>query len=110
MSDSVVNAPLSPARKALLDLVQRIYFGRIEGLQVRGGEPVLDPRPRSVREIKFGGRNEPSRLIPAGALVLKPQVAEFLRCLDDVKDGTVDRIEVQHGLPFRMIVEDKERA
>ena len=37
--------------------MQRINFGRIDGLVIRDREPVLDPSPRKQVEIKFGGEN-----------------------------------------------------
>ena len=43
--------------QSLIELMQSINYGRIEGLAVRRGQPVLAPPPRVVREIKFGGEN-----------------------------------------------------
>lgn len=51
MSEVTTKASLTPARRRLLELMQEINFGRIEGLAVRGGEPVLDPPPaRGARD------------------------------------------------------------
>ena len=55
----VTKADLSPARARLVVLMQGINFGYIEGLIVRAGAPVLNPPPRVVREVKFGGENGP---------------------------------------------------
>lgn len=95
---------LSARRTALLELMQSINFGRIEGLAILDGEPVLDPPPRVVREIKFGGENGPRAELDASDFVLKSQVVELFQHLDELADGTIDVIEVKHGLPFRMIV------
>jgi len=97
-------ADLSPRRVGLLELMQSINFGRIEGLVVRDGEPVLDPRPRIVREVKFGGDNGPRPELGAGDFVLKAQVVELFGFFDRLQDGVVELIEVKHGLPFRMMV------
>ncbi|MCX7701854.1 MAG: EF-hand domain-containing protein [Gemmataceae bacterium] len=95
---------LSARRAALLELMQTINFGRIEGLVIRNGEPVLDPPPRLVREIKFGGENGPRPELHAGNFLLKTQVVELFALLDRQGDGTIDVLEIKHGLPFRMLL------
>ncbi len=96
---------LSGARRQLVELMQDVYFGRIEQLVVRHGEPVFDPSPRIVREIKIGGDNalDPERC--GSDFLLKSQVRQFFLELLRVGDGLIERIEVKHGLPFRVIVE-----
>jgi hypothetical protein len=39
-------------------MMQKLNFGRIEGLQIRDGEPVLNPVPRLIRDIKLGGETD----------------------------------------------------
>ncbi|AMV25208.1 hypothetical protein VT84_12485 [Gemmata sp. SH-PL17] len=91
---------LSPVRRHLVELLQRINFGRIEGLEVRGGEPVLDPAPRVIREHKFAGDNGPRPEAARADCKLKNQVADLMHLLDDVRDGTITVLTVKHGLPF----------
>lgn len=100
----VAKASLPEPRKRLIELMQSINFGRVEGLAIRAGDPVLDPLPRVVREIKFGGENGPRPELGASDFVLKSQVVELFRFFDQLGNGTIDAIEVKHGLPFRMIV------
>lgn len=85
---------LSSCRAGLLELMQSINFGRIEGLAVLHVDPVLDPPPRVVREIKFGGENGPRPELDASDFVLKEQVVELFAYLDRLGDGTIDVIEV----------------
>lgn len=96
---------LTPSWVALVQLMQDVNFGRIEGLAVRSGEPVLDPRPRIVREVKFGGENGPRPEIDSSDFALKSQVLDLFRCLDELRDGTVETLVIKHGLPFSMSVE-----
>lgn len=111
MSGLIRKADLSPVRRRLLERMQRIDFGRIEGLVVREGEPVLDPPPRMMREIKFGGEEGLRRREPrSDDFALKAQVVEFFEFLDHLGSGTVERLEVKHGLPFRVNVEDTART
>jgi hypothetical protein len=86
--------------------MQAHNFGRIEGLVVRRGEPVLTPPPRLVREIKFGGENGPRPEAAAADFLLKAQVVELFRQLDRLGDATVEVLEFKHGLPFRLLVAD----
>ena len=97
---------LTPARRRLVERLQQLNFGRVEGLLVRGGEPVFGPATRVVREIKFGGDNGPHAMTPAEDFVLKQQVRDFFAQLDAIGNGTILSLEVKHGLPFRMTIEE----
>jgi hypothetical protein len=91
---------LSPARRQLLTLLQRVNFGRVEHLEVRGGEPVLDPMPRVVREFKFGGENTPRPETRLADLPLKDQHVDLLELLDEIGDGVIPLLTCKHGTPF----------
>ena len=95
-------AALSPARRRLIELFQQLNFGRVESLNLMDGEPVFDPPPRAIREIKFGGENGPRPEYDAVDFALKSQVVELLRFFDQLGDGTIEAIEVKYGLPFRL--------
>lgn len=97
---------LSAPRAELLRRMQRINFGRIDNLRIDNGDPVLDPPPRVIREIKIGGENGPRPEAGARDFVLKAQVVELFEHLDRLKDGTIAVLEVKHGLPFRMLIAD----
>lgn len=98
-------ADLSEGRRRLLRLMRELHFGSIEGLEIRGGEPVFDPAPRVVREIKFGGENEPRTDAATRQLAAKAQVTELLDSLTAIGNGTIGHLEVKHGIPFRMRLE-----
>jgi hypothetical protein len=104
MVSNTSKATLTSARRRLLELMQFVNFGRIENLIVRGGEPSLVPPPRVVREIKFGGDNGPRPELATDDFRLKAQVVDLFRELDRLGDGTVEALEVKHGLPFRLMV------
>ena len=84
----------------LLELMQRINFGRIEGLQVVNGEPILGSikSARSVHKLK--GENGPRPALGIADCSLKQEVYELFRLIDRVGDGEVDLIEIKYGLPF----------
>ena len=98
---------LTASRSTLLALMQRINFGRLEGLHFHDGEPVFSPTPRLHREIKFAGENGPRPELAAADFLLKQQVVELFDYFDQQRDGVVDVLEVKHGLPFRMIVSEE---
>lgn len=93
-------------RQRLVKLMQRINFGRIENLAIAGGQPVLAPPPRIVREIKLGGENGPRPEAAIDDFALKSQVVELFRTLDDRRDGVIDVLEIKHGLPFRLVIRE----
>ena len=106
MSCGASKSELSAGRRRLVELMQRVNFGRIERLLVRRGEPVFDPPPHVVREIKFGGENGPRPEACREDFLLKGQVRELFAQLDALGDGVVAVIEIKHGLPFKMEVAD----
>ena len=100
-------ASLSPARRRLLEICQQVNFGRVESLVVQGAEPVVDPPPRIVREIKFGGENGPRPELGTADFLLKQQVVELFAFFDELQDGVIAVLEIKHGLPFRVIVTEE---
>lgn len=86
--------------------MQRINFGRIKGLAVRRGEPVVDPPPRVLREVKFGGENGPRPEAGKQDFALKGQVRDLFAQMEAMGDGIIRCLEVKHGLPFKMTVEE----
>ena len=105
-STPVCKGALSATQARLVKLMQAVNFGRIQGLTIRTGRPVFDPPPRVVREIKFGGENGPRPETAKTDFVLKERVRELFAHLEAMGDGVVRRIEVKHGLPFKMTVEE----
>lgn len=97
---------LSEPRKRLVELMQHINFGRVERLVVADGQPVLEPSPRIIREIKFGGENGPRPEVVSDDFALKAQVIELFRTFDELRDGEIDVLEIKHGLPFRMLIRE----
>jgi hypothetical protein len=92
----------SAERRALVELMRRIWYGKILNLEIRNGEPVLvSTTPRVIREWKFGANN--------GALagriedfLQKDRVHELFSLMDRLENGVILWLEIQEGLPFRM--------
>lgn len=101
---------LSGPRKALLRLFQTINFGHVDGLEVRAGEPVFNPAPLVFVELKLDAEDAPRREGDLGAFDLRAEVIRLLDELDRLGDGTIERIDVRHGIPRRMVVEARSQA
>ena len=99
-------ASLPPARRRLVRIMQEVNFGWIEDLPIRDGQPVFDPAPTVVRQVKFGADNLPRSESRLADFALKQHVVELFTVLDRIGDGMIRRIEVRHGLPFTMTMEE----
>jgi len=108
MGISVTYSALTPCRRDIVGLMQRINFGRVEDLHVRNGEPVFDPPPRVIREVKFGGENRPRPEAAKADFALKAEVVDLFSKLAMLGNGVIAQLEIQHGLPFRMTYEEKD--
>ena len=94
-------AKVSLPRQQLLRQFQQLHFGRIECLGVRDGEPVLSPMPRRIKEFKPGSDNAPRPELNSD-YYSRRQVIELLEYFDRIRNGTIDVIEIKHGLPFKL--------
>lgn len=106
MTGTIALSSLPPQRRRLLRLMQELAFGSIEGLVIRDGEPSFDPPPRVVRDVKFGAENGPRPECTLDEFSLKVPVRDLFAHLDAMGNGTIRCLEVKHGLPFRMQVEE----
>jgi len=98
---------LSSPQRRLLETMQKINFGRIERLSIRGGEPVLNPAPRIIRDVKLGAPdNGARREFHSADFALKREHSELFESLRRLGDGVIECIEVKAGLPFRFTVEE----
>ena len=96
---------LTPAKQRLLRLFQAINFGRVEELEIREGEPEFSPAPRVFVELKLDANDGPRPESRLDRFPLRSQVARFFTQIARLNDGTVELVEVRHGLPFRMVIE-----
>lgn len=92
-------AELTPGFQELIRLMQRIRFGTIRGLPVRGGEPDLTQPVQIERQIKLGIGSGSGPATPESNFALKSKVVELIAILAGLGDGTVKEIEIRDGLP-----------
>lgn len=97
---------LTPSQQMLLTEMQRVNFGRLEGLRVREGKLIMSPPPRVIRDVKIGGENGRRSEASLQDFALKKEVVELLVQIAHLNNATIHRIEVKHGLPFKMTIEE----
>lgn len=97
---------LTEKRRRLVELMQRINFGRVENLHVRNSEPGFDPPPRIFRVVKFGCDNGPRPEKSKEDFEIKAKVLELFAALEEMGDGVVERLDIQYGLPCGMLIQE----
>jgi hypothetical protein len=98
---------LSPARQALVRLCQAINHGSIEDLGVRHSEPVFDPWPVTLRDVKLGSGEGPRPELTLADFVVSDEVLRLMSLLDEMGCGTIRRVEVHAGIPRRIVLESQ---
>ena len=97
---------LSKPKAQLVELMQRLNYGYLEGLTVRNGEPIFDPPPRVVRQVRFCRENRPRQEIGKSDFILKAEVRDLFAHMEAMGDGVIECLEIQRGLPFKMTIEE----
>ena len=100
----------------LIEQCQRINFGRIT-LHVQGGEPDLTRPWKTRRTVKLASgttesvrKNGPRREAGLADFVLSAEHVALLGQLVQISDGSCVSIEVKHGLPFLIEIEQNSHA
>jgi hypothetical protein len=103
----LAKSSLSTAQKRLIETMQRTNYGRIEGLLIREGQPVLNPPPRVVKDVKLGTADSGARPeLQSGDFALKREHVELFEQLRRLGNGTIECLEIKGGLPFLLMLEE----
>jgi hypothetical protein len=108
VNQSITKSVLSEPQSRLVELLQRLNFGRVEELHIRNGEPVFDPAPRIIQKLKMGGENGPRPEAALQDFLLKHQTIEMLQAIADLGDGKILAIECKNGLCFSLEIEHRD--
>ena len=98
MNNCQMKSSLDATEKWLVEVMQNLRFGRIEGLHVKDGEPLRYPAPMFVRSRKFT-RSSDARTAQDRDFALKAQVSWLLSEIAEVGNGVIRSVTVQDGLP-----------
>jgi hypothetical protein len=96
---------LSPCRQALVRLCETINFGSIENLEVRDSEPMFDPPPVMLRDLKLDSDEGSRPELALADFVVSNEVMRLMGHLDELRHGKIRRVEVRGGLPRRILLE-----
>ena len=107
MSDPLRLSELSPARQALVRLCQSANYAQIEQLQVNDSEPVFNPAPVVLLDLKLDSDEMPRPEMALTDFMLTAEFCRLMDNLDGLKHGIIERIEVRAGLPRRMLFRSK---
>jgi hypothetical protein len=105
MDQTLRFSQLSPARRALVRIVQAVNFGEVRGVAVRDAEPVIESTTVVVIDSKLDKKELPRPELHLADFELREEVLRLLSRLDEVRDGTIQRIEVRAEIPRRAIFE-----
>ena len=99
---------LSPQWQELIKRMQRLNFGYLENLRVVDGEPELHEDFKSAATYRFPGEKSLRPEFCLDDFVLQDEVNSFIETLEEMYCRRIAKIEIRHGLPFKMEVEDPE--
>ena len=102
MSKPLRLSDLSPARRTLVRICQTINYGHIENLEVRDSDPILDPSPVMLKDVKLDSDEGPRLELSLTDFVVSGEVLRLMSLLDKMKRGTIRRLDVRAGVPRRM--------
>ena len=78
-------------------------YGLIRNLEVRDSEPVFNPPPVVSVEVKLdvdgGARPE----VDLADFALSDELCRLTARLDEIQNGTIEKIEVRAGIPRRLV-------
>ena len=100
-------AELSPPRQKLVRMCQTLNFGQIMGIIIQNGEPLFDPAPVVLAETLLDRADERRPEINLADFVLPAEALRLMIRLDEVSNGTIERLEVRSGVPRRLIFESR---
>jgi len=87
MSKPLRFSDLSPARQTLLRLCQNVDHGSIEDLNVERGEPVFDPAPVLLKDVKLDSDEGPMPELALTDFVVSIEILRLMTLFDEMKSA-----------------------
>jgi hypothetical protein len=94
---------LSLPRQTLVRLCQTVDYGSLRGLRIREGEPVFDPQPVCLTDVKLDVDRIARPEKDLSDFVLRDEIVRLLEHLDGLVNTTIECLEVHAGVPRRLI-------
>ncbi len=84
--------------------MQRINFGRIEGLEIKGGEPLFEPPPIVKEDLALEKEEFTSHHHNSTGFVLKKMQRRLWEWCQQAGDITIEKITVANGMPMHVTI------
>src|SRR5438067_8821156 len=94
---------LSKSQQVLIRLCQRVSYGSILGLRVAGGEVSFDDPPSVTVDVRLDGDAAERDELSLADFALPAESRRLLDEIDRLRDGVMEKIVVQDGLPRRVV-------
>lgn len=104
MSKPLRFSDLSLARQTLVRLCQSINYGGIENLKIDRAEPIFDPSPVILRDVKLDTDDGPRSEIDLSDFELCCEICRLIRQLRELGTGIIERLDVRAGIPRRIVL------
>jgi hypothetical protein len=95
---------LSASRQALVRLCQDINFGQILCLHVKSAEPIWDPAPTVLWEVKLNIEETPRPEADLPDFKLSAEIRRLVQSLDRLREGLIEKIDIREGIPRRIVL------
>jgi hypothetical protein len=96
---------LSAFRQLLVRLCQATNYGSIHHLEIRDSEPVFNPPPLVLVELKLDAEERARPEVELVDFNHSDEVVRLMDRLDELRNAMIECIEVRAGIPRRVIVE-----
>jgi hypothetical protein len=101
-SRPITTRDLLPSERTYLEAMHCLRYGRFESLRIERGELVVDPWPKTIRQVRFGASDPGCEKEPSAEFRLKAQLAELFEYVRSIDAGEIRILEIRGGLPFSM--------
>lgn len=98
---------LSSARQTLVRMLQTVSFGELQSVRVQDGDPLFDQACVMLVDAKLDKEEVSRPEIELADFELRAEVGRLMSWLDELKNGTIHRIEVRAGIPRRLVFESR---
>jgi hypothetical protein len=90
-------------RQRLVRICQMVNYGSIRRLEIRHGDPVFEPPPLPAMDLKLDRTGPPRTEVELRDFLLRDELLWLLGHFDRLVTTAVEFLEVQAGIPRRVI-------
>ena len=95
---------LSAPRQMLARLCQAMNYGYIQRLEVKNSEPIVNPETLVWVEIRLDADEGARAEVDLADFAVSHKISQLMARLDEIRNGTIEKIEVRAGIPRRLVL------